>query len=277
MLHRVAPAVGRAAAAASLLISALGLCGAQPLFSEPGTALPRLVNIDAVTPLPEGVGAFHIDARLFGSEEDITYTTLAAGYGISSRADVMLRCVLAGTRTYPLAYRLSGPGGGIRHGGTDVEVLLRCNPYDDGRTAYLLGVAFPNTPAQDEPVLTAQALYAIPVGATAVALNARAALVRHSPLVGLGAGGALRLSDTVTLKGDLTFLVCGDDTRSVFTGERIRGEVWGVGLAFGRLDDESAPRFEVGVTTGTGGTTGFSLTPGLSGTTAFYLGVSGRW
>jgi hypothetical protein len=84
----------------------------------------------------------------------------------------------------------------------------------------------------------------------------------------------VNLGGRVSLVGDYTPLLSGDNTRDTITGGLMRRDVYGVAIRFETADERFL--LDLGYTNGVGSTTGFSLTPGLGGSGAFYLSVRAR-
>ena len=162
--------------------------------------------------------------------------TLQLGYGLRDNLPVMLRAGLASRESF------GGPGFTIRHGGTDLELLAKWCPQTNARWAAEMGVSFPSAPAQDGVNLTALWLYSRALGdRLSLYLAPRAVFVEDNPIVGIGGGAYVRLTDTLEVIGDFTEIVAGDNTRSVYTGDKVRGEVWGAFVS--TLRSRSPPAF----------------------------------
>jgi len=262
-------------AAAALL--AAGWTGAA--HGQDNTARPaatQLIHLDTPAVLDKGALSGRADARVFGGDEDLLYASLAIHLGIGSGWEGILRGSFADRKTLALP-----GGGGIRHGGSDVELLAKrtlnlaegANPHGIA-TAGLIGVSFPSTPALGDAHLTlgfsAEAQMG---GGSAVFFNPRAALISNNTIVGLGFGARVRLGNQLALIGDYTPIVTGDNTRDTTTGATKRRDVYGVAVRFSQGDRFSV---DVGYANGTGSTTGFGLTPGLGGTGAFYIAIIAR-
>jgi hypothetical protein len=220
--------------------------------------------------------AGRLDVRAFGGDEDLVYPGLGLRAGIGRNVEAMIR----GSFTDRKSLGLPG-GGSIRHGGSDVELALRFGwerpdaTASSASVAGLIGVSFPSTPAQDDAVLTLGASLAVPAGERIqLFVNPRAAFIEDNTLFGIGLGATARLGDRVSLVGDYTPLLSGDNTRDTTTGGLKRRDVWGAAIRFGSADDRVL--VDLGYTNAVGFTTGFSLTPGLGGSGAFYLSVRAR-
>src|SRR5262249_1276517 len=102
----------------------------------------------------------------------------------------------------------------------------------------------------------------------------RAAFIKDNELVGLGIGAEGRLASNVWLVGEWTPMATGQNTRNTTTGALQQRDLF---LAALRISsNEGRTRVDLGYTNAIGGTTGFSLTPGLGGSGAFYIAIGYR-
>jgi len=214
-----------------------------------------------------------LDIRAFSGEEDLTYTSLAFHTPLGRDWEGILRGSFAGRRTLALP-----GGGGIRHGGSDIELAAKYGFPGNGRvsTAGFLGVSLPNTPAQDNVVVTLGLSAGSSAGNRSFAIvNPRAVFINDNVLLGIGTGGQIRLSDTLSLRAEYTPVISGDNTRSEVTGDKRRRNLYGIGVRYGSPDGRYYA--DIGFTNATGLTTGAALTPGLGGSGAFYAALAGRF
>ena len=248
----------------------------RPCFAQtPPGELPRdptLVNLDTPATLDKGLSATRLDVRVFGGDEGLTYASLGLHYGLGSGAEAIVRGSFAGRDRFAL----SSGGGAIRHGGTDVELVAKYRLPGSANIAGLVGVGLPVTPAQNDVYLTLGLAVAARLGnGSAVYLNPRAVFIEDNPIVGIGLGARLRIGDRMSLLGDYTAVVDGDNTRDTTTGARKRHDVYGIALRV--TPPNRALVFDIGYTNGTGATTGFGLTPGLGGGSgALYVSLASR-
>lgn len=263
------------------------LASAQNEEQAPPSPL-RLINID--TPATTGRGKIHFlaDMRAFGSAEDRVFGSLQLGLGLSDTADLIVRGAFADRGDY-VAYapslesvvlpgRRSSYYGGlvISHGGTDFELMTKLRSAEHPNVALAAGIAFPDTPAQKVATVTAGLLCEAPIGShVTVNFAPRMAAVR-TPIVGIGGGLTVRISRNLSVLGDVTGIVGGHNSYSILTGRQVRQEVWGLGVRYIRDCGGGQWNIDLGVTNGLGGTTGFSLSPGLGGSAAVYLGIGYR-
>ena len=274
---------------AGLSLAAGTLAGGSPVWAQAAApvaapAPEHLVNLD--TPPAGGAAGTttaRANVRVFGDDEKITYTTLDARYKLPEGAgarfggEVLLRGTFAPKRT------LAGTGFNLRHGGNDAELLAKLYSPQQPNLAFALGVSLPDTPAQDDPHVSAQILYRYEASPTVSLFFApKAIFIEDNTLVGIGGGVAARLSTSLQLVADVTAVVEGDNTYDIRTGNRKQeSALYGLALRFTPPRRNAAPdtgelSIEVGVTNAIGGTTGFSLTPGLDNSTAAFVGLSYR-
>ena len=237
--------------------------------SDPG-ASGGLVNVESPSILPVHGYAARLDVRTFSGDENLTYTTLGVRLGLSQSWELGVRGLFADTNTFSLPNE-----GTISHGGSDVEVLARYAVPNTGRTrlAGYAGFSMPNTPAQNGGVFTLGLADEIQLGnGAALVLNPRSVLLKSNAIVGFGAGLRVKLFDHFALVGDFTPIISGNNTRDAVTGSLSHRDIYGAALRYTIRDSRIS--VDLGVTNGTGFTTGASLTPGLGGCGAFYISIS---
>ncbi len=256
-----------------------GAAAALPCRAQSDTArgnaggdAPPPINLDAPATLAPGTTLFRLEARAFGGEEDLVYAGLSLRYGLRGGVEAILRGAFAGRDHLALP---SG-GGAIRHGGTDVELAAKYGVPGLPNVALLIGASFPVTPAQNDVYLTLGVAATARLGANgALYLNPRAVFVDHNTIAGIGLGARLRLAPAISLAGDYTPVVSGDNTRDETTGARRRRDVYGVGVRYA-VAKNARLEIEAGYTNATGPTTGFALTPGLGNSGAFFVSLTSR-
>lgn len=231
---------------------------------------PNLIHLDTPALPAQKQMNLRLDVRAFGGKEDTTYTGVSVQYGFGSGWAGIARGGFAPRKNYTL-----GGGSFVRHGGNDVELAARYQFPQTPWIALLAGVAFPDTSAQNDPVVTLGVSGSAELGRNVTGyLNPRAVLLKDDPLFGLGAGVQARFSPQVALIGDVTFLLAGDNTRHTSDGSRQRATVYGVAFRF-TPQPRGTVSFDLGYASGTGTTTGFAMTPGLGGSSgAFFASVS---
>lgn len=250
-------------------VACLGIARAQ---DEPPRYPPgRLINLDTPAIVEPKTFAFAADLRVFGSREDNAYGTIEARYGLQERIEVLLRFVGGEQKAF------FGPGFRMNYGGRDFEAAVKYQLEELPNAAVMVGFSAPRTPAQKEIVATAQFLYHRELGSqTTIYFTPKAVFLEDNPLVGIGGGASVRISDDLEVVGDITGIVAGNNTRSILTGAKQRREIWGVVLRYTPFREQDHFSVSLGATNGMGPTTGTSLTPGLGGSTAFTLGITYR-
>ncbi len=246
------------------------------LAQEPGgTARPetdRLVNLDTPYIPPKGLASYHFDLRPFGSLEDNFYGSIEADYAFRQNLGLIFRATMGGTKN------LVNTGfASIRHGGNEFEFLAKFRPMHTTNIAAEIGLTIADTPAQKDVFFSGQLPMEHPLGhRLTLYLVPKAVLIKDNALVGLGGGLHVRVTNQIALVGDVTGILAGDNTRNAFTGNRESAEVWGVAIRYTPNPLNYSFTMDLGVTNGLGSTTGFSMTPGLGGSSAFYFGATFR-
>jgi hypothetical protein len=223
-----------------------------------------LVTLTTPSVLAPGKGIFDLDFRSFIQDDKLFRTGAAVGLGFGGGWEAEIRGDFSDIGTYD-----TSSGTQIRFGGNDGEALVKVKIT--GELSVQGGFSYSNTPAQ--PGRTASV-----VGASygyklnpqlSLYANPRAVILDSNSLVGLGLGASYVCSDAVTLIGEVTPLLAGDNTLSTVDGSRQRVTLYGIALRTTKLVKGVA--IDLGYTNSTGQTTGFSLTPGLGNAGAVYL------
>lgn len=265
-------AAGLLAAASATLVPAVACAQEEP--AQPSSE--QLIHLDTPGVLDKGQVRGRIDLRALGGDEDLVYTSLVVHLGVGRGWEGILRGSFADRKTLALP-----GGGGIRHGGSDVELLAKyalklAEGVDPQRiaTSGLIGVAFPSTPALGDAHLTLGLSAESPMGnGSAIFINPRAAFIANNTIIGIGVGARVRIGNRLSIVGDYTPIVSGDNTRDTTTGATKRRDVYGVAVRFSSGDRISV---DLGYANGVGSTTGFGLTSGLGGCGAFYIALTAR-
>jgi hypothetical protein len=249
-----------------------GAVAAFALFStNQYTALAQttggLINISTPDITAPKTFDFRADARIFGGDEDATYFGAGIRYGLSNNWEVGVGTSMAQFHTFNL------PGGGVvRHAGSDLEFSAKYSSKQSTRSALSaeVGVALPNTPAQNGANLTLGATGSLNLGGhVSVYANPRAVFVTDNTIVGLGLGAKARIAHHVWLIADYTPILTGANTIDIGSGTQRSHDIYGAALRFSTNGDNL--NVDLGWTNGTGFTTGSSLTPGLGNSSAFYI------
>lgn len=256
-----------------LLFSLLGgaaLPSAAALPDDPPAEATHLVAVDTPAVNAQGQVTVLVDARYLGGGEDGGAFSGEVAYGINDSLTALLRATLSEKRNF-------AGGGGLllNHGGNDFELAVKWSPEGwldrDGQFAGLLGVSVPDTAAQDDPVLTAQVLYARRLtDGLDVQASLRGVFIEQ-PLLAFGLGVTYDVFDGGTLLGEYTLAFHGTNTRSTNTGAAIRDDVWGVGFRWAP-QPRSPMRWHVaaGLSNAVGLTTGLAMTPALGNSVGAY-------
>jgi hypothetical protein len=227
-----------------------------------------LINLESPTTPARHTFLLHGDGRVFGGHENTAYGTLQVRYGLQDNLEVALRGAVGGDKTF------TGPGFTIRHGGHDFEVTVKYRLPRSPHAALMVGISAPDTPSQNGVYGTSQLLFEHPVGTNTTLYFTPKAVFVPRPIVGIGGGVRVRMSRSVQFVGDVTGIVIGDNTHDTITGSLQQDLLYGVGLRFTSHSPARDLVIDIGFTNTLGGTTGFSLTPGLGGSGAFMIGLT---
>ncbi len=260
-MRRRTGAFPRYAAAIALVCTAAPGLLAQETTSPP-RLIGRLINLDMPGQAAKGAVSFQMGTRVFRSVENRTYWQADMGYGLNDATTIQVRAGLTGKATY------AGDGFAIGHGGSDVEVLAR---FYAPKSAFTLGCSIPSTPGQNKPFLTAQGQLERTYRGVTFVLSPKAVL-KQRPFIGIGGGISIDLAAGFSVIGDATALVVGHNTISPLTGDYAQTGIWGAGLRYNAKD----LAVDLGATNGLGCTSAMSLTPGLGGSTAYYVSITYR-
>jgi hypothetical protein len=166
----------------------------------------------------------------------------------------------------------------LRSGGTDMELFFRhALQQFDGLTVQG-GVAFPNTPAQDTPFITAGVAYRLPMPESQfkVIVGARGIMKSGSTAAGISGGVIAPIGQGLEFMGDVTAIVRGVNTRDSRTGNTLRRMVYGFGLRYSPTlptDGQFDWSVYIGLSNALGFTTATSLSSALGNQPALTLGV----
>lgn len=252
----------------TVIALAAGACIASAQAPS-GDTKTKLINLDTTSFPTKGGYSFKADSRFFGNEEDAVYGDLQLDFGLAENFDLALRGSFTKFRNYivPKAFT-------IRHGGSDLEAMLKAKCPTMPGLMFGAGVSIPNTPAQQNAFFTAEALYGVTEQNVSFTIGPRGVFRKDSTLIGLGAGFDMKLGGGVSLVGDATGILTGHNTYSVNTAEARREWIYGLALSYQGRGFGSGYTLEAGITNGTGVTTGFSLTPSLGHSMGLYVGLT---
>ncbi len=260
----------------SIIAACTLLWGASPeARAQDDLLLPtdsKLVNTENPSVLAKGTLTGTLEARALRGAEDLVYGGLALRLGLGRGLEGILRGAGAERKTFALP-----GGGGIRHGGTDVELALKYGMSEPAKSgvAGLIGISFAGTPAQSDPFMTLGFSAGIQASSTiSLYANPRVVFIDDNIISGFGVGAQVRLSNQLSVIGDYT-ATSGSNTRSTATGALIQRDVYGVAIRYGGA--EGRYHIDLGYSNSTGATTGFSLTPSLGGAGSLYAALSGRF
>lgn len=261
---------GAATALAALICTSACYAQLVPGATNPG---PKLINIDTEWVPAMNSWSLRGDIRGFGQDEKTLYGSLELNGGFSNGFGVAVR------GTVSKFLNLVTPGFTIRHGGSDMEAMLKYAPAQVKGLMVGAGVSLPNTPAQNNAFATAEAMYHAPTTGVDVYLGAKGVFRKDSTLAGICGGFDAHIAQGTDFIGDLTVPVTGHNTYSTSTGAQERHVVYGAALRFTpqMVQMRQNVSFDLGVTNGLGGTTGFSLTSALGNSIGIYAAATIRY
>lgn len=254
-------------------LAALG--GSALALGQQGTLSPtggKLVNLDTAAVPAANTSLFRADFRGFGGDEKTGYGTAELSFGLQQGWGAIIRGSFAGFRTF------HGPGFDIRHGGTDIEGLVRYAVPTIPNLTIAAGASIPNTPAQDSPFLTSEIIYGIPNQGVDLYIGAKGVFRRDSTIAAVAGGFNAHLAEGFSVVGDITLPFTGRNTYSTSTGANQRRAIYGAALRYmPTTTTREQWSIDLGVTNGTGGTTGFSLTPALGNSVGVFAAATVRF
>jgi len=255
---------------ATLFLVPMMLTSALAVAQTPLTASdPDLVTLTTPLVLDKGAGLGSVEFRGFGGDDGLFRTGVAAGYGLGDGWEIRLAGDFA-----KVAYDSTGS---IRYGGSDGEFLVKYGIPGMAAASIEAGESYSNTPAQPGRLST---VLGVSVGTAATKgvrlyANPKVVFLDRNSLFGLGLGAAIDLAPGVTLVGDWTPILSGENTLNASTAARERVQIYGVALRFAKVTPGLG--LDLGYTNSTGQTTGFALTPGLGNSGAFYVRLTSRF
>lgn len=243
---------------------------------------PVLTSVRTPFILEPGKTWADLSFRAFGGYEKLLYTNAWVAYGVAPGWQLDLRGSFAGDES------VSGPasetdtlrvptGETIRFGGSDGELLANYRIPVQIPIAIRAGIAYVGTPAQNHSlagVVGASASYSFDKELSAYA-EPKAVFLNDNTLFGIGLGLSYRLTPGISVFGEWTPLVAGDNLIDTTSGARSRCALYGFGVRF--KQPGSPISVDLGVTNSVGLTTGTSMTPSLGDVAGFYIGGEFRF
>lgn len=232
----------------------------------------KLVNTDTTWVPKQNSWSLRADARLFGSSEKTVYGGLQLDAGVGNGFAVTLRGTAANFKSF------DGTGFTIRHGGSDIEALVKYAVPQSNGLMIAAGGSLPNTPAQNKLFGVVEAAYRFPTREADFYLGGKE-VFRKEALAGIFGGVDFRVAPGFDVVGDVTVPVTGHNTYSTDTGSLARRVVYGAAVRYSPAGNSKTTPFtvDVGITNGLGATTGFSLTPALGDSVGLFIAVGIRY
>lgn len=252
----------------SAVLAVAGVAHAQD-----GRIETKLINVDTGAILAPNTSSLRLYGRFFGMDEKIAYGGVQFDTGLQPEWGLTVRGSFARFASFT-----AGNGTIIRHGGSDIEALVRFAPASLKCVTLSLGGSLPNTPAQDQAFLTGSAILNHPFEKGSFYFGGSGVFREDSSLIGISGGVSFQLSEELAIIGDATAVVSGENTYNTSNASEERRHVFGLGLRFTpRGMGSRLASFDLGITNGIGGSTGFALTPALGRSYAFFAGATVRF
>lgn len=250
------------------LMFAPALCSAQDAPEETrDTRLYSLLNIQ--TPeLPDvRRGVYNFDIRAIGGDEDQTYFGIGGVYTLRNNFAIIGRVTYADKRFRATA------GTPVPSGGTEWEVAGKWRFLQRGAStaAVQIGLLYPNNTRGSDLEFAGQLQYSRQLGEKTTVYFVPKLLLGRRSIFTLGGGVSYRVNSDFSLFGDIQGPIGTDNTYSTNTGARTGREIWGVGFRYHPEAFGNRASVDFGVTNGLGSTTGYSMTPGLADSAAFFV------
>jgi hypothetical protein len=231
-----------------------------------------LTNLQTPVLLGQGKSALSLDFRYFGGYDKTVNSSVWYGFGFCKDWEIDF----AGTFD-KWSSMTSGAGTEIRFGGTDEEISVRYRVPFTLPLTIQGGLADPQTPAQNGRLASTAgvSLGYSPESRIRFYVNPKSVFLQDNTIFGVSVGGAIDLVPNITLIGDFTHIFAGDNTIDTGSGNTSRSHIYSIGLRFPNLVMNGS--LDLGVTNGSGITTGSSLTPSLGGAPAVFARLSYRF
>jgi hypothetical protein len=210
---------------------------------------------------------FRAHGNIFRGDEELTYFGANLVYGMGNGFALGLNFGTANTKSHNFGATT------IRSGGRDIELQGRYSVKEVPGLTLAGGVSFPNTPAQDQTFFTGRAIYGVPFEKGNAYFGFAGVFRGDSSITALTFGVESELASGFSLLGEVNAVVSGNNTFDR-NGNAQRVSTYGVGVRYRQAGAEGSPSFMLGWGNSLGSTTGYSLSPGLNKSGAFFLGVS---
>lgn len=237
----------------------LSLIGVGALIGSVALAQSSLYDHSAGLKLSSGESRLILGASTFSSPEVSPYGRFSYENSFMGRS-FTLRGTFAKKET---AF------GSVMSGGTDFELLTR---FQYAKWLLSLGVAIPNTPAQEKIAGTFQVGIKGDLDDEGGSVLAAVSGVtsKDVTLVAFGAGLTKNVMGGLGYDASATFILRGQNTVDVGTGQFVRQPLFDLGLRYQTTD---RMMFRVGYGNSLGNTTGLALTPNLGSGAGFSFSV----
>jgi hypothetical protein len=233
---------------------------------------PRLYSlVNIVTPELPTVrrGIYNFDIRAVGGKENKTYYGVGGVYSLRDNFALFGRVTFSDKRFYTLS-ALPIPTGGTEW---EIGAKYRFRQQGDYQAAVQASLLYPNNARGSDPEFAGQLQVSRELGTRTTVYFVPKLLLGRRSVFTLGGGVAYRFNSDFAIFGDIQYPIGTDNTYNTNTGLRREQEVWGVGFRYSPQAFSNRISLDIGVTNGLGSTTGYSMTPALSGSAAFFVNL----
>ncbi len=226
------------------------------------SAQTGLYNSSSLGSSEPGTSTLSLQLNPFRGNESSPYYSLEYTYTWSQMLSFQLRGTTASRETFMIG------GNPFLTGGSDIEFrVLGVREQFFGS----IGVAKPDTPAQDKVVGTFQIGVRSDVEEAGQFLLALSGVTSDDvTVVGFGGGFSKSLENGFGIDASATVIVKGDNTVSTSLGVPIRETLFSLGASY-QVDEQLS--FRLGYGNSLGLTTGFALTPRLGAGGGLFFGA----
>jgi len=210
-----------------------------------------------------------LQVNAFGGSDQLLRTGVSLAHGLADNWQVKIAGTFARFDTFDL-----GSGQSIGYGGSAGDLLWKYRSPGTIDFAIEAGLGYSNTPAQEQKVETLASLsasYSVASGLQ-VYVNPKLVTLIDNPLFAVAIGANVDVAPGISLFGDWTPYVSGDNSLSTADGSRVKQQLYAFGVRFSKLAGGLA--VDVAYTNIIGQTAGFSLTPSLGNTGGLYVGLA---
>jgi len=230
---------------------------------------PDLIGLTTTSVLEKDKAQVGVQVNSFGASDNLLRAGFSFGYGFGNNFQARIASTFSAFDSFGLA-----SGNNIRYGGSAGDFLVKYRLRGTIDTALELGIGYSDTPAQEQVLETVASLsagYAVTDGVR-LYVNPKLVTLLDNPLFAVGVGAVVDVAPGISLFGDWTPYVSGNNTLSTTDGSMDKDQLYAVGIRFTKL--WPGLTLDLAYTNIVGETYGFSLTPSLGNTGGLYVGLA---